>query len=182
MNSQVASDMECVTTLWCHHEYKVHLVRMISADLHNGMLTKYRRNTNNGLHNVYKYICSMFHRLCSQSGPCCVLLLLLLVSFIYSLCIGLSYVVQCHCNVVNFFPNSHKIHPIAHPLGWSVGCILKVQTLICTMPQYAVMYLISCYTGQHCNGAQRYLIGKLCHITIYNTADSWYQRNIMICV
>ena len=44
-------------------------------------------------------------------------------------------IVWCLYNAVNFLPNPHKIHPIAHPLGWDMGCILWVQTVIYTLPQ-----------------------------------------------
>ena len=45
------------------------------------------------------------------------------------------YTVQCRYNAVNFLSNPHKIHPIAHPLGRGMGCILWLQTVIYTLPQ-----------------------------------------------
>ena len=42
--------------------------------------------------------------------------------------------VWCCCSV-NFLPNPHKIHPIARPSGRAMGCILRVLTVIYTLPQ-----------------------------------------------
>ena len=42
---------------------------------------------------------------------------------------------RCCYNAVNFLPHSHKIHPIACPLGRAMGCILRIQTLIYALPQ-----------------------------------------------
>ena len=56
--------------------------------------------------------------------------------------------VRCCCNVVNFRPNPHKIHPIAHPLGRGMGCILRVKTVIYTLPQslqWCVQYHVIFY-------------------------------------
>ena len=39
-------------------------------------------------------------------------------------------IVQCHYNVVNFLPNPHSKHPIAHHSGWDTIYILWVQILI----------------------------------------------------
>ena len=46
-----------------------------------------------------------------------------------------QHTVRCHYNKVNFVQNRYKIHPIACPLGRGMGCILWVQTLICTLLQ-----------------------------------------------
>ena len=43
--------------------------------------------------------------------------------------------VRCCYNMVNLLPYPHKIHPIAHPLGWAMGCILWIQSMIYTVPQ-----------------------------------------------
>ena len=48
---------------------------------------------------------------------------------------GFIITVLCHYNAINFFLNFHKIHPIAGPLGWAMGCILWVKTIFYTMPQ-----------------------------------------------
>ena len=50
-------------------------------------------------------------------------------------CFTIAITVRCCYNVVNFLPNSHKRHPIAHPLGPGMGYILWVQTMIYTLPQ-----------------------------------------------
>ena len=54
--------------------------------------------------------------------------------------IRIIYIACCY-NVVNFLPNSHKIHPLAHPLGWALGCILWVKTLIHTLLQSLQWYI-----------------------------------------
>ena len=50
--------------------------------------------------------------------------------------------VQCHYNAVNFLENPNKRHPIAGPiwktkqsgpLGWGMGCLLWIHTLIYVM-------------------------------------------------
>ena len=46
-----------------------------------------------------------------------------------------GYTVWCPYNPVNFLQNQHKIHPIAHPLGWGMGCILWIPTLIHILSQ-----------------------------------------------
>ena len=38
--------------------------------------------------------------------------------------------VRCCYSVVNFLHNIHERHPIAHPSGWGMGCLLWVQPLI----------------------------------------------------
>ena len=53
----------------------------------------------------------------------------------------LLFTVRRHYNAVNFLPNSHKIHPIAHPLGRGMVCILWVQTLIYTLSQSLQWYV-----------------------------------------
>ena len=44
--------------------------------------------------------------------------------------------VWCHYNTVNFLANIHKRHPIAHPLGQGMGCLLLIQHLIDILPQF----------------------------------------------
>ena len=34
----------------------------------------------------------------------------------------------CHYYAINFLPNPHNRHPIVHPLGWDMGCHLRVLT------------------------------------------------------
>ena len=38
--------------------------------------------------------------------------------------------VLCHYNMVNFLPNPHNRHSIAHPLGWDMGCLLWIYSLM----------------------------------------------------
>ena len=38
--------------------------------------------------------------------------------------------VRCYYSMVNFIHNIHERHPIAHPSGWGMGCLLWVQPLI----------------------------------------------------
>ena len=44
--------------------------------------------------------------------------------------------VRCRYNAVNFRTNIHKRHPIAHPSGWGMGCLLWIQHLIDMLPQF----------------------------------------------
>ena len=48
---------------------------------------------------------------------------------------------RCHYNVLNFFTNIHKIHPIAHPLGQGMGCLLCDQPLIDILPQFLQLFI-----------------------------------------
>ena len=43
--------------------------------------------------------------------------------------------VPCCYNMVNLLTYPYKIHPIAHSLGWAMGCILCIQTVIYTLSQ-----------------------------------------------
>ena len=43
--------------------------------------------------------------------------------------------VLCRYITVNFLPNPYIIHPIVHPDGWAMGCLLWVWTLINNVPQ-----------------------------------------------
>ena len=45
------------------------------------------------------------------------------------------YAVRCRYNAVNFLPNHHKIHLIAHPIERGMGCILCAQTVVYTLHQ-----------------------------------------------
>ena len=52
---------------------------------------------------------------------------------------------RCHYNAVNFQPNPHKIHHIARPRGWDMGCYLWSHTLIYTPlqpTQYCMKYRV----------------------------------------
>ena len=54
----------------------------------------------------------------------------------------------CHYNLVNFLKNSHKIHPIAHPLGRDMGCLLYAPNLIYIWPrslQWCMQYHLILY-------------------------------------
>ena len=46
-----------------------------------------------------------------------------------------TYTVRCRYNAVNFLRHSHKIHPIARPLGRDMGCLLCSPILIYIWPQ-----------------------------------------------
>ena len=49
-----------------------------------------------------------------------------------------------------FIQNSHKIHPIARPWGWDLGCLLWGQTLINVLPQFlqcCVQYMMTSSNG-----------------------------------
>ena len=41
----------------------------------------------------------------------------------------------CPYCAVNFLPNLHKIHSIAHPLGWDKGYLLWIQSVFNTLTQ-----------------------------------------------
>ena len=43
-------------------------------------------------------------------------------------CAECENTVQCRYNVVNFLHNPHKIHPIAHPQGRDMVCLLWINT------------------------------------------------------
>ena len=44
--------------------------------------------------------------------------------------VWLHWVTILHYGTLNFIPNPHNRHPIAHPWGWDMGCLLCVWTLI----------------------------------------------------
>ena len=46
------------------------------------------------------------------------------------------YTEQWRYNVVKFLQNIHKRHPIPHPLGRGMGCLLRFQTLIICLRSY----------------------------------------------
>ena len=75
-------------------------------------------------------ICSTFNEICKwfHSALCC-------CDYQSSVCILMGHIMQCRYNSVNFLPNPYKIHPVAHPVGQDMGCILWVQTQICALPQ-----------------------------------------------
>ena len=61
---------------------------------------------------------------------------------------------------LSFIQNSHKIHPIARPWGWDLGCLLWGQTLI-----YVLTQLLQCcvqYMMTSSNGNIFHLTGLLC--------------------
>ena len=49
--------------------------------------------------------------------------------------------VRSRYHAVNFLPNPLKIHPIAHPLGWGMGCILWAQIVIYTLSKPLQWYM-----------------------------------------
>ena len=46
-----------------------------------------------------------------------------------------SHTMRCRYNAVDFLHNLHKRHPIAHPLGWAMGCLLWIQIRIYVLLQ-----------------------------------------------
>ena len=59
--------------------------------------------------------------------------------------LGIYCTVQCHYNAVNFIKKIHKRHPITHPLGWGMGCLLWIQPLIVILLQFlqwCMQYLV----------------------------------------
>ena len=72
----------------------------------------------------------------------------------------LPYTVRCLYNVVNFFINIHKRHPIARLLGRGMGCLLWIQCLIhwYSAARPAIIYAISYYFGPRYNGTQLYYV------------------------
>ena len=78
-----------------------------------------------------------------------------------------------HYHVVNFLPNPHNRHPIAHPWGWDMGCLLwshisassvsyRVSFVsskfnCCSIIIIAVLYMIW-YLGAHFQGTWQYLL------------------------
>ena len=49
--------------------------------------------------------------------------------------------VRCRYNAVNLFTNIHQRHPIAHPLGRGMGCLLWVHQLIDILPQFLQLFM-----------------------------------------
>ena len=47
----------------------------------------------------------------------------------------------CCYNTVNFLTNIHKRHPIAHSLGWGMGCLLWIQHLIDILSQFLQLFM-----------------------------------------
>ena len=91
--------------------------------------------------------------------------------------------------MVNFLQNTNKRHPIAHPWGWAMGCILWVHSLIlldlshCSAvcsTMYAVcnimLYAVSCMQ-YHVACCMQY--HAVCSIMIY--AVSWYMQYHVAC-
>ena len=54
---------------------------------------------------------------------------------------GEIYTVRCCYSVVSFLHNSHKRHPIARPLEQGMGCVLWIQHLIDTLPQFVQLFM-----------------------------------------
>ena len=52
--------------------------------------------------------------------------------------------VRCRYNRVNFIKNIHERHPIAHPVGQGMECLLWIQPLLDILPQFrqCVQYLV----------------------------------------
>ena len=95
--------------------------------------------------------------------------------YLMALC-SVTYKVQCRYNTVNFLPNSPKIHPISHLLGWGMGCILWVQTLIYTLPQslqWCMQYhvildcIITAPDCMHYYASMSYNVIRTCWAVIY---------------
>ena len=60
-------------------------------------------------------------------------------------CLLVWHTVRCHYYPVSFLQSHHKIHPIACPLGWGMGCLLWVQYLIYILyqsPQWCAQYRV----------------------------------------
>ena len=94
-----------------------------------------------------------------------------------------------HIKAVNFFTNIHKRHPIAHPLGRGMGCLLWTQHQIDILPQflYGMRYITtldgmwsfdvcfyrkpwsSCWTNSHVVSDLR------CHDT--QMTSMWYSKS-----
>ena len=55
--------------------------------------------------------------------------------FSISHCYALCNTAWCRNNMVNFHPNPHKRHPIAHPWGWDIGCLLWILPPKHILPQ-----------------------------------------------
>ena len=56
--------------------------------------------------------------------------------------ITLRYTVWCRYNAVSFLTNIHERHPIAHPSGRGMGCLLWIQHQIDISLQLLMWYLI----------------------------------------
>ena len=62
--------------------------------------------------------------------------------------------------------NTHDRHPIAHPWGWAMGCLLWVQTLIYTVPLSPLCHV------------EHNVILYIPHITLINTITHMNLENI----
>ena len=67
--------------------------------------------------------------------------------YFFGLLYFLPNAVQWYHNVVNFLQNPNKRHPVAHPLGWAMGCLVWIQTLINILTQslHWPFYVEPCY-------------------------------------
>ena len=92
--------------------------------------------------------------------------------------------VRCCYNAVNFLTNINKRHPIAHPLGRAMGCLLWIRHLIDILPQFLQLqciYVISyyMYIGPRYNGTWLWpqsSINKAPLLHLFNTDQlSWYN-------
>ena len=64
---------------------------------------------------------------------------------------------RCCYNAVNFLIKIHKRHPIVHPNGRAMGCLLWIQHLTDILPQFLFIYVTSHNIGLSYTGTQLYL-------------------------
>ena len=55
----------------------------------------------------------------------------------------LHNIIQCCLNAVSFLQITDNKHPIAHPWGWDMGCLLWVQTLISVLSHDILYHVIT---------------------------------------
>ena len=65
--------------------------------------------------------------------------------------------VWCHYNVVNFLQSPQNVHPIPHPWGWGMGCLLSASSDWCSASVTAGIYALSCYIGLRYYGNRLYI-------------------------
>ena len=107
--------------------------------------------------------------------------------------------VQWHYNAVNFLQNHRKRHPIAHPLGWDMGCLLWIKTYIHILPlslQWCVQYhvildhvimALDCIDLKYSRSREKlvinlFLMDKIINNLLYIFADKYENKSYALVV
>ena len=76
-------------------------------------------------------------------------------------CLVIGSTVQYRYNAVNFLPNPHNRHPIAHPWGWAMGCLLWFWYQINFLPLLSLSFVISWKIRLHYNSTWLYYLFRI---------------------